>query len=162
MVTTFLRDHLQQLAALAVAIWFHWRTRPGRFLWRKLWKPLLARLGRQVVPEKLAWRDGRPHPNRRQGERTFSPALKAELLKRDGPQCQCLGGCRSLFHKYDGQCAAVHGTPGVALEGDHYYVAWSRGGKTNKANGKMLCGPCNKSKSDRPPAHDRFDREAAA
>ena len=55
---------------------------------------------------------------------------------------------RTLYERQNGICPACHGHYELAqMEADHI-TPWSQGGKTELANGQMLCKDCNRRKSD--------------
>ncbi len=126
---------------LGVALYVALLVKVGWFRHANWWA--ICHLARALVPEKDRYtRDGKLDRHR-----TYSPAQRAAIIRRDGNRCQCHGcGGRDCCH---GQ--AVDGQPGVRLECDHRHP-YARGGRTNLANGQMLCGPCNRSKGAR--VHD--------
>lgn len=63
--------------------------------------------------------------------RAFTKDQRLQLYEQQGGIC---GGCHKLFDLEQ-------------MEADHV-VPWSKGGKTHVGNGRMLCMPCNRTKSD--------------
>lgn len=56
---------------------------------------------------------------------------------------------RVLFERQNGVCPHCKQTFEITqMEADHI-TPWSQGGKTDLANGQMLCKPCNRKKSDK-------------
>jgi hypothetical protein len=79
-------------------------------------------------------------PDRRDPERAFTKAQRMKILRRADWRCEWVENGE--------RCRALHGAPGVALEADHV-IPWAAGGATIVRNGQALCGPHNRSKSDR-------------
>ena len=63
--------------------------------------------------------------------RAFTQAQKGQMYEMQKGICP---GCKKHFEIYE-------------MEADHKQ-AWSKGGKTELANGQMLCEECNRKKSD--------------
>lgn len=77
------------------------------------------------------------------GERLFSPELRAALLERDGQRCAY---CARRVH-YEGDCPT--GGCDTCFQADHV-KPWAASGGTTLDNGVVACRWCNQHKSARP------------
>lgn len=146
------------MATLRVVLLEHWRITGGLlfclWLWRycaggkKGWTRRATNcLGRNVRewirPEKPTYKNtARRDPERFFKDTAKNRNLRTRMFERDGWQC------RAVDHD-TGQRCTYRNEHGYMLEGDHR-EPWSKGGRTNLANGVTLCSRHNKAKGDRP------------
>jgi len=70
-----------------------------------------------------------PQPLGERHSRYIPNDVKAEVMRRDGGQCRQCGSTEEIHF-------------------DHV-IPWSRGGTATVGNIQVLCGPCNRRKSDK-------------